>query len=669
MLLTLLSAALALQPQDAQLILQIEAQRLPPLALAEFLGHDDPATRARGTLALGRLRSVAALAPLRELLEDPEPEVRAAAAFALGLTPGGEAYLMEGALAETDPVVRAALCDALGREGTARAIPVLLEALEVRPALLQPAELSTAAALALGRLARREVSGVASDEVLSALLAQLSRVDQQARYAAAYALSQIRPADPPEGFTEALVAAMLDNHDPDIRARLLYATVHLTLADAARDALLSELAMDVDPGVRIAVARVGARLGWPGVADLLTAPELGVRLEAIAAVGQVEGLDHSRLLLPLLQAGGSLDAAEALRTAGDPAVLEAAAALSALATSPLDGVPALVGSADAYLAPERPTRLRVAAAEVSTDLARLTALAHDDGEVTVRTAAAGRLLSQTPTLDQVLSLLDAFDPVVVAMAADWLAEHPAAAAESALVDTLREGEDIDLLLYTAKALLALYSGRSPLVRKPSPAVREPVSQLTGHPEAAIRETADALAEILGLPTPPPYHHIVSVPLDEALAVQMARIKTSRGEVLVELYPEQAPLTVWNFAKLADAGFYNNLSVHRVVPDFVVQDGDPRGDGSGGPGYTIPDELTALTYREGALGMAHAGPDTGGSQWFITLSPQPHLDGVHTLFGQVVRGMGTLRDIQPGDRIQTITIERFPEPLAPVAEAP
>ena len=109
----------------------------------------------------------------------------------------------------------------------------------------------------------------------------------------------------------------------------------------------------------------------------------------------------------------------------------------------------------------------------------------------------------------------------------------------------------------------------------------------------------------------------------------------------------APMTAYNFARLADRGFFNGLRIHRVVPDFVVQDGDQRGDGNGGPGYTIRDELNHLPYLRGTVGMALSGPDTGGSQWFITHSPQPHLDAKSTGLRPRGRGHGRRRQADAG----------------------
>lgn len=135
----------------------------------------------------------------------------------------------------------------------------------------------------------------------------------------------------------------------------------------------------------------------------------------------------------------------------------------------------------------------------------------------------------------------------------------------------------------------------------------------------------------------------------------AVMRTARGRIVITFDGVLAPLTVLNFATLADKHFYDNLSFHRVVPGFVAQDGDPRGDGEGGPGYAIRDELTLLPYSRGAVGMALSGPDTGGSQYFLTLTPQPHLTGHYTVFGAVTAGLDTMDALVEGDAIHSIRI--------------
>jgi cyclophilin family peptidyl-prolyl cis-trans isomerase/HEAT repeat protein len=133
----------------------------------------------------------------------------------------------------------------------------------------------------------------------------------------------------------------------------------------------------------------------------------------------------------------------------------------------------------------------------------------------------------------------------------------------------------------------------------------------------------------------------------------ATINTVRGPIHLEMFGADAPITVWNFLSLARSGYYRNTRFHRVVPNFVAQDGDPRDDGNGGPGYAIRDEMNPRRYERGAVGMALSGPDTGGSQYFITHSPQPHLDGHYTVFARVVRGYDVLDKLVQGDLITRV----------------
>jgi len=135
----------------------------------------------------------------------------------------------------------------------------------------------------------------------------------------------------------------------------------------------------------------------------------------------------------------------------------------------------------------------------------------------------------------------------------------------------------------------------------------------------------------------------------------AIVTTTKGTFTIELLPEAAPMTVDNFIQLARRHYFNGITIHRVVPNFVIQDGDPRGDGNGGPGYQIRCEINEAPYKRGAVGMALSGKDTGGSQWFVTHSPQPHLDGGYTVFGNVVAGMDVVDNIVRGDVIRSVAI--------------
>lgn len=135
----------------------------------------------------------------------------------------------------------------------------------------------------------------------------------------------------------------------------------------------------------------------------------------------------------------------------------------------------------------------------------------------------------------------------------------------------------------------------------------------------------------------------------------AIMETAKGTINLKLFDVDAPNTVQNFVDLAEKGFYDGLTFHRVIPNFMIQGGCPRGDGTGGPGYKIPCEINKNKHVAGTLSMAHAGPNTGGSQFFICHSPQPHLDGVHTTFGQTT-DMDVVNAIRKGDKIVSVKIE-------------
>jgi cyclophilin family peptidyl-prolyl cis-trans isomerase/HEAT repeat protein len=176
-----------------------------------------------------------------------------------------------------------------------------------------------------------------------------------------------------------------------------------------------------------------------------------------------------------------------------------------------------------------------------------------------------------------------------------------------------------------------------------------------------RNAADLLVDKFHRPRPS-YAPLPVVDRDYAAIVAWSRephsatIVMPRGRIDLRLLTDDAPITTWNFAQLARAHYFDNSTFMRVVPNFVIQGGDPRNDMNGGPGYAIRDEINLQKYTRGAVGMALSGPDTGGSQFFITHSPQPHLDGGYTIFGRVTDGMNAVVDqTERGDKVETITI--------------
>ncbi|NPC85051.1 peptidyl-prolyl cis-trans isomerase, partial [Pyxidicoccus fallax] len=182
-----------------------------------------------------------------------------------------------------------------------------------------------------------------------------------------------------------------------------------------------------------------------------------------------------------------------------------------------------------------------------------------------------------------------------------------------------------------------------------------------HPHANVRRVAaEALTQLTGQPVrservelPPDTFRPEPAPAGAALV-----FRTAKGDITVRLDADEAPLTSGNLYTLAQRGYFNGISFHRVVPDFVAQGGDPRGDGEGGPGYSIRCEMTRRPYRRGTVGMALAGKDTGGSQFFFTHAPQPHLDGRYTAFGEVVSGMEVVDALLEGDLIREVRAVRL-----------
>jgi cyclophilin family peptidyl-prolyl cis-trans isomerase len=253
------------------------------------------------------------------------------------------------------------------------------------------------------------------------------------------------------------------------------------------------------------------------------------------------------------------------------------------------------------------------------------------------------------------------------VAADVLARHPAVTDVDLLVRAYNHAagdpfDDARLSALSALGAIARASadGRLQVATRFVGVVPRPDDYLVRR--LAAERLPDAAAQwgpavpIATGRTDADYRDVARRYLAPALAGQplpRATIETDRGSLVVELLVDQAPMTVAAFLSLVDRRYFDGSRWHRAVPNFVIQDGDPRGDGWGGPGFVLRDELNPTLYQTGTVGMALSGPDTGGSQFFITHSPQPHLDGVYTVFGRVVSGVTVLAGIAQGDRIRSI----------------
>jgi len=591
-----------------------------------------PAVRRELAVALGRIGDARGRAMLQGLLIDAEVEVRRAAAFALGELGAVEArHALAVATVDDDHEVGALAVEALGKLATPLA--------EVRRPLG-----ALASDEALARLAPFLFRFKEPDAVAAAREA-LGSADPGVRRGAVYALG--RNASP-EGLE--LLRAATTADDPFARA---WAARGLGDVGALDDlARLAPLLDDASDPVRIQTLRAGARLmgrfealpplGWgERISGLISDSAPGVRATALEAAGS---------FLPQPELEGSLRRA---RASGEPRERELA--LAALVAGGVGDARELAEAA----AREDDRHLRAAAAGAAgqlgmTDLLR--ALARDPAPL-VRIAALGAGdPADGPEL--ALAALEDPDPAVRATALDRLAEAPelSTARVTELIDRARaDGAENDVRR-TGIDVLERRAKADP--RGEHAAATAALGRLAADdPDWLVRRAAaDALAG-LGEPRP----EVGAVDTGRSLATyreivrQTGRpvrvaVETERGDLTLELACPEAPLTCLSFLQLVRAGFYDGVAFHRVVPDFVVQGGDPRGDGWGGPGYSLRDEINRLRYTRGAVGMALSGPDTGGSQFFVTLAPQPHLDGGFTVFGRVVGGDPVLDTIRQGDRI-------------------
>jgi cyclophilin family peptidyl-prolyl cis-trans isomerase/HEAT repeat protein len=379
--------------------------------------------------------------------------------------------------------------------------------------------------------------------------------------------------------------------------------------------------------------------------DPATDPVL--RIEASAAFAALAGREHLDLLLDLLSHPMPALRADAVRTL---ARVDADAFLSALAS--LDADPAwTVRAAQAQalgtLPPDRGS-------------ARLASMLTDRDARVIPAVLAALAAANVPGADRLAAeRLTADDFVVRAAAATALADLKATSMVPALVDAYRAARDEAAYVARASVLAAVHrldvAAARPLLEE---ALRDRDWAVRVRAASLLRESGTNAVEAQPLrpaaagrpPGDPEWRRIVAPPYSPR-----AYIETTKGTIEVELAVVDAPLTAENFMTLARKGFFDDAPVHRVVPDFVIQDGDPRGDGEGGPGYTIRDEINQRPYLRGTLGMALDWEDTGGSQFFITHSPQPHLDARYTVFGHVVSGMDIVDRIVPTDVIRRVRI--------------
>lgn len=668
--LVVFSLALAAGPlAHAQQEAQVEA--IAPILMAEDarrweeglyrrgLEHSDPLVRKKAALAVGRLKDPRGTPLLVAHLNDPDSSVQTEIMFALGV--------LQDTAAVGPIMARFGERPGLWRETAQEGITALAKLNDPRVApffsgiLRRTQPLTVDSVPVVVTQVARELWRLGNGAPVADLIPFLRDTLIELRQAALFSVARVRP---PLAAPELLLA--LRDEIPLLRswaARAMtkaYADTVGLAADAVISALRRLLA-DQDDGVRINALRALGSFRLPElsetIAPLLSDPDVNTRVQAAVTLGQTGGesaakslaeildsrepwsvrreallalarVDSTRFLTAVTRWSGSADwrdrsvAAEGFAAMGAPAHpsrpsldRERDSRVIAATLQAWNGS----GEPDAALAAAARKYLSHADAAVRSVAADVLARMQDPADIT-SLVAAWRLTARDSFPEAALSILAALDTIAT--------KDPATAARV-------EQEFLGAVPRPQSYLLRQWAEAS----WPAAAERwgESFPVETGRTLEDYRELARRY--VVGN-EPSRYPHVF--------------IETEqRALIELELFGPDAPLTVANFLLLVDRHFFDGNSWHRVVPNFVVQDGDRRGDGWGGSPGVIRDEINRRRYGANVLGMALSGPDTGTSQWFITHSPQPHLDGTYTVFGRVVSGNGALKRVSQGDRINTI----------------
>ncbi len=628
----------------------------PPSDLLRLFGDSEARVRRRAALAAGRIGLRAAVEPLTRMLSDEEFEVRQMAAFALGMLADPSARpLLQKALDDPEPIVQGRAAEALGsigdrtdadaiagmvRRHIAAGALTAIEPDDVTYPLAPPVEAARLGIYALTKLRTY-------DALASAILDERGQPVSR-WWPVAYALQRIGDAQ-----AAPVLLTLLDTpgrYTASFAVRGLAGTKATRAAASLRDIVAERRR---DPAVVIQAIRALTVLGDQAAVPILTKLVIdrsvtgALKLESMTALSTLIDSKGIDLLLDLVT-----DPAPAVRSGAFAALgrLEPMTFLSVLAGLEMD--------------PDWTVRTAIATAlgglPNQMGVPPLTLMLPDRDSRVIPAVLNALIAAKAGGMDKVLvDRLKSDDFVIRTAAANGLAEIKATEAVQPLIEAYRASAGRDVT-YVARA-----AALSALAKLDAAAARPVLQEALMDRDWAVRVRArDLLREqgvtdvdeamrpaVPGEPVDSAEWQAIVSPKYSPRAV----IETDKGNIEFELTVLDAPLTVANFITLARKGFFTGIAIHRVVPDFVVQDGDPRGDGEGGPGYTIRDEINERPYLRGTVGMALDWQDTGGSQFFITHSPAPHLDGRYTVFGNVVNGMDVVDRLVPGDTLRRVRI--------------
>ena len=628
-------------PEKLADIVHIEDTRKPVDRLEDYLNDDSARVRAAAAIAVGRIGAENAGKLLMERLTDESLDAARSAAFAIGLT--GQSQWA------------AILAD------TARMLT------------------STVAARALKSAGRLADSSMI--EVHGKIAAFLTDASPEVREAACLALFYAKA----KATAEAIIPILETETDPGVQKAGLFALARLGVPTAG--AIYSKYQADPDPEVRMLAVQGLGRANIPDkvrlIALSLNDADNRVTAQAIASLQatndsaatyylsrKLETQSDEKLIVALLGALQALRSDKGVTTAEmhvssglTPNVV--GAAVNYLAVVKPDRIVPVI---DSLLNAKPPASVRVACTDAfaaihnASVIPRLAMMFKDEDPL-VRGSAFSQLVVLDSTQVDLYIKIALADPdmMPIVLALDKIAELKLTGYLPQVEQMMAKGKDLDLdirrsLVEVVNQFVDTLGTDSALAALVVKALEDPEYIIRRQANDLYREKFGHDRSNLVIPA--------GTRIDEARLAKVmadtsghpvALIQTSKGEIEFELYEDAAPLTVLNFIELARSGFYDGLTFHRVVPNFVVQGGCPRGDGWGGPAYYIRCEYSDLPFERGTVGIATSGHDTGGSQFFICHSPQPHLDARYTVFGQVISGMDVVDQIVIGDVIQKIII--------------
>lgn len=684
-----------LSPDEREILWHQDQRSLGDSVLYRYLKHKESRIRARAALAFASIQDTGSIPFLLPLLSDRYRDVRAAAAFALGQTgsSAGERDLADRLRSETQSRVIVRLLEALGKSGSADSyddviafgLPKKLNALKADQAL---------------SLARYALRNIKSERGVGFCFDALEETDTRILWTSLYALWRIAPhatVDAEVAKRKGVLAPLTSHASADVRMHLATLlgkvrsgeSMELLKAIQKNDARKGRGNWRVQVNLARAFAAQAGRDDEPinALSELLDNPNTHVKM---AALTSLTGLSRETLR----RYGGAEKLRKKVQTLAGPSRRtpepvrgEALIALakhfssdfshSGLVTDPkssnllrskaIEAIALIPTGASLQMILERleddSTRVAMAAWDHLRQILAPRSFRQFRQDTTATAGLGGTLFRKAK-----VSLLreDMAVTTLVAQALGDSAVYAHLMAENVQDRALEELMLAYGKLFSPNDVEAMHAVLQTLGRIGDERTLPLLEQAILDPDRTVGlAAASAYKNITGIDlthqvvpsTRPLYADYDWKTLESIPTAMKADIKTDRGTIVIRFDKDAAPFTVLSFYKLIRKKFFDGLTFHRVVPNFVVQGGDPRGDGWGGPNYSIRSEFSLLTYGRGQVGVASAGKDTEGCQLFMTHSPQPHLDGRYTIFASVESGYGVVDAIQPGDRILSVRIKR------------